>query len=483
MRFSHRAWAWVIAALLTAVFLVAACGDGDGDTPSPTDEPTVTVVVEETEAPEATEEPTATAVVEETEAPETTEEPTATVVVEETEAPEATEAPTPSEDAMVPGVTDDKVVLGTHTALTGPAAVYAQISAAIKAYFDYVNDTKGGVNGRTIEFLIEDDSYSPPKTVDLVRKLVEQDEIFALVNGFGTPTHLQVVDYLQEKGVPDLFVGTGATEWVKDPEARPTVFGSIPNYVAEGIILGQHIAETYPGQKLGLMRQNDDFGADGMTGIRRGVGDALDIVGEETHEAVDLDLSSQVDRLRAAGAEVIAIWATPQHFSTAVKHARLNLNWDVPFVLSIVSANELTVLLSGPEVIEGTVSLGYLNSAFEIDNPNVAKHHKLVQDYMGAENGNTLTLYGQYIGELVEEALRRAGRDLTREGLIEAAESISDFWCSICLGPVNMSATDHDPLQGAFLVRVEGGRWVRFGDLVTYEGVLPGDMTVEDLER
>ena len=469
MRFRRGAWAWIIAALLATVLLAAACGDGNGETPAATVEQTA-----EPTAPAVTEEPTAPAAAEETATATPTEEAT------DPPPPEETEAPAP---AMVPGVTDDKVVLGTHSALTGPAAVYAQIPQAIKAYFDYVNDTKGGVNGRTIEFLIEDDSYSPPRTVDVVRKLVEQDEIFALVNGFGTPTHLQVVDYLQENGVPDLFMGTGATEWVKDPEARPTVFGSIPNYVAEGVILGQYIAETYPGKKLGLMRQNDDFGLDGLDGIRRGVGDALDIVGEETHEVLDLDLSSQVSRLQAAGAEVIAIWATPNHFAAAIKHARLNLNWDVPFVLSIVSANELTVLLSGPEVIEGTVSLAYLSSVYEPGDPGVAEHHKLVQDYMGAENGNTLTLYGQYIGELVEEALERAGRDLTREGLVEAVESISDFQCSVCLGPVNISPTDHDPVQSSYLARVEGGRWVRFGDLISYEGVLPGDMTVEDLER
>ena len=459
MRFSSRAWVWCFAALITAVFLIAACGDGNGEAPAPAEEATAPPTAAGTEAPAPTEEATA---------------PPAT---------EATEAPEPTEEVMVPGVTDDEVVLGTHTALTGPVAVYAQIAGAIKAYLDYVNDTKGGVHGRTIKLLMEDDAYSPPKTVELVRKLVEQDQIFALINGFGTPTHAQVVDYLQERGVPDLFVATGATQWVADPEARPMVFGSIPNYVAEGVILGQYIAETYPGQKLGLMRQNDDFGTDGMTGVRRGVGEALEIVGEETHEVLDADLASQVDRLHAAGADVIAIWATPRHFSTAIKHARLNLNWDVPFVLSIVSANELTVLLSGAEAMEGTVSLAYLSSPYELEDPDVVQHHGLVQEYMGLEGGNSLTLYGQYIGELVEEALTRAGRDLTREGLIEAVESISDFWCSVCLGSVNMSPTDHDPVQSSYLARVQGGRWLRLGDLISYEGVLPGDMTVEDLEK
>ncbi|MCH8894070.1 MAG: ABC transporter substrate-binding protein, partial [Chloroflexi bacterium] len=119
------------------------------------------------------------------------------------------------DDQVVPGVTDDEILLGTHTSLTGPIAVYSQIGNSTKAYFDFINDTKGGINGRKIRYILEDDAYSPPKTVDLVRKLVEQDQIFALVNGLGTPTHLQVVDYLLERGVPDLFVATGAIEWVK----------------------------------------------------------------------------------------------------------------------------------------------------------------------------------------------------------------------------------------------------------------------------
>ena len=383
----------------------------------------------------------------------------------------------------VPGVTDDEVLLGTHTSLTGPIAVFSQISITTKAYFDYVNETKGGVNGRKIKFLLEDDAYSPPKTVDLVRKLVEQDQIFALLNGLGTATHLQVVDYLQERGVPDLFVSSGATEWVKDPVARPTVFGSIPNYLAAGVVLGQYIAENFAGQKLGLMRQNDDFGADGITGIRRGVDGNLEIVGEETHEVVDADLNSQVDRLNAAGADVIAIWATPRQFSTAIKHARLDLNWDVPFVVSLVSANEFSVALAGPEVLEGTVSVSYIRQGYEVEDPGVAKHLEIIRQYAGIENGNNLTIYGQYIGELMEEVLRRAGKDLTRESLVEAAESISNFQCSVCLFPAAMSPTDHDPVQGAYLVRAQGDRWVRFGGLVSYEGVLPGSMTVADLKK
>jgi len=386
------------------------------------------------------------------------------------------------DDEVVPGVTDDEIILGTHTSLTGPIAVYSQIGNTTKAYFDYINETKGGIHGRKITYLLEDDAYSPPKTVDLVRKLVEQDQVLAIINGLGTPTHLQVVDYLQERGVPDLFVATGATEWVNDPTNRPMVFGSFPHYVAEGVILGQYIVDNFAGQKLGLMRQNDDFGGDGIDGIRRAVGDALEIVGEETHEAVDADLNSQVDRLKAAGADVIAAWATPRQFSTAIKHARLDLDWDVPFVLTTVSSNEFTIGLSTPEVLEGTVTVTYTRQAWEVDNPGVAKHIEIIRQYADTENAGFLTIYGQLIGELVEEALIKAGKDLTRESLIEAVESIENFMCSLCMVPATMSPTDHDPFQGAFLTRAESGRWVRFGDVITYEGSLAGTMTAADLK-
>ena len=407
--------------------------------------------------------------------------PQPTATSQPTVAPPTTE-PTPTAEP-VPGVSDDEVVLGTHTSLTGPIAVYAQISAATKAYFDFINDTEGGVNGRKIKYLVEDDGYSPPKTVDLVRKLVEQDNIFALLNGLGTPTHLQVVDYLQEQGVPDLFVATGASEWVKDPAARPTVFGSLPSYLAEGTVLGQYIAETYAGQKLGLIGQNDDFGEDGLEGIKRGVGDALEIVGEETFGVLDADLNAQVDRVKAAGADVIAIWATPRQFSTAIKHARLDLAWDVPFVLTTVSANIFSVGLAGPAVLEGTVSVTSNRQAYETENPGVAKHLEIIGEYAGLEAASFLTIYGQWVAELTVEVLRQAGNDLTRENLVNAIESVKDFQCSVCLFPTAMSGTDHDPVQGGFLTRAEGGRWVRFGDPITWEGTSTGSLTAADLKR
>ena len=389
----------------------------------------------------------------------------------------------------VPGVTDTEIILGTHQPLTGPGAAYSQISKATKAYFDYINDTEGGVNGRKITLLVEDDQFSPPITVEVVRRLVEQDEVFAILGGLGTATHMQVVDYLMDKGVPDFFVSTGALEWVRDPEERPNVFGILPNYIGEGMVMGKYIAENYAGGKLGFIGQNDDFGEDGFEGVKRGVGDALEILPMETFESPDPDVNSQVDRLQAAGADVLVVFAVPRQAPAAIKHARADLGWDVPIFISTVSANELTILLAGADNIEGVISVEALKHAYETDDPAVQKHIEIMKQYAGIEGASNLTLYGQTLAEGFINVLKEAGPDLTREGLIDAAESAAPFQCSVCLFETTLSETDHDSSQTVVMSRVEldpaqqfGAKWVPFGDAYTWEGVAVEDLEVDDLQ-
>jgi branched-chain amino acid transport system substrate-binding protein len=416
--------------------------------------------------------------------------PSAETPAAETPAAETPAAETPEVVAGdTTGVTDTEIVIGTHQPLTGPAAAYAQISVAMKAYFDYINDTEGGVNGRKITLLIEDDQYSPPLTVDVVRKLVEQDEVFAILGGLGTACHMQVVDYLMNEGVPDFFVSTGALEWVRDPEARPNLFGILPNYIAEGIVMGHYIAENYEGGKLGFIGQNDDFGEDGFEGIERGVGDALEILPMETFEAADPDVNSQVDRLQGAGADVLVVFAVPRQAPAAIRHARADLGWDVPIFISTVSANEFTIALAGPENAVGVISNEALKHAYETDDPDVQKHLEIIKEYGGLEAAANATLYGQTLAETFIDILEQAGPDLTREGVIEAAESISPFKCSVCLFENTMSPTDHDMAQNIVLSRVEpdpadptNSIWVPFGDAYTWEGVNPDEMTWDDVE-
>ena len=386
-------------------------------------------------------------------------------------------------EQLVPGVTDTEITLGTHQPLSGtPWQVYSRIVDVTKAYFDFINQRQGGVHGRTINLIVKDDQNRPSLTVSVVRQLVEQNEVFAVLNGQGTYTHLTVVDYLLERGVPDMYMSTGSLEWVRNPAARPNIFGAIQNYIAEGMVLGQYVAETYPGMKLGIIFQNDEFGLHGLDGIKRGLSDDIEIVAEERYERSDPHINSQIDVMQSAGSDVVIIYDSPSDVPTAVRHARQDLDWDVPFVISGFSANEITIALAGTGVMEGTVGVSIFRQAGEGDHPAIIAHLEFLAEYTDGFGANFLTIYGQYVGELMVETLIRAGPDPTRAGLIKAAESITDFQCSVCLFTVNMSAADHDPAQSLVLSRVENNQWVNFGPLYDWEGVPPHDLTLDDLQ-
>jgi len=410
--------------------------------------------------------------------------------------PKGTSAPS----GNVPGVTDTEVTLGTHTSLTGPIAAYNVIPKFTKAYFDDLN-TKGGVNNRTINYIEKDDAYNPSQAVDLTRILVEQDHIFAMFNALGTPNHLQVVDYLQEQGVPDMFVATGAAEWVKDPSARPMVFGSNPNYEGEGVAIGKYIATNYAGKKVGVIYQNDDFGLDGLAGLKIGIADKVTLAGSEPYEVTDPDINSQVDRLKSAGADVVAFWATPLLLGGGIKHARADLNWNAPFFISSVSMNELTSLLAGgssdcgeqPDVqgcnIEGTIGPVATYVSAQTNNPGIAAHIAFLKQHTGVQNlptatgASVLTLYAQYVSELMVETLRTAKEPLTRDSLVKAAESITNWKCSVCLFPLNLSATDHDPAQGIAIGVFQGGQVKITNKAYSWEGVQISDLSPDTVKE
>lgn len=378
-----------------------------------------------------------------------------------------------------PGVTDTQVTLGTHTSLTGPIAAYNIIPNFTKAYFDHINQTENGVNGRTINYLLEDDAYSPSEAVSLTRKLVEQDNIFAMFNALGTPNHLQVIDYLQDNGVPDMYVATGATEWVKDPSARPLVFGSNPNYTGEGLAIGKWIVDNMGADtKVGVVYQNDDFGIDGLAGVKL----ALPVESEQPYEVTDPDLSSQIDQLRSADVEVAVMFSTPLLLGQGIKHARSDLNWDVQFAISAVSMNELTAAIAGVENSEGTVGPVATYMAYQTSVPAVQAHLDLVAN-SGIANANpsVLTMYAQYVAELMVETLRIAGADLTRESLVAAAESITDWTCSVCLFPLTLGPDDHDPAQGLAIGKYVGGQVVITETAYSWEGIAVGDLSLDSL--
>lgn len=366
------------------------------------------------------------------------------------------------------GVSDTEIKLGTHFALSqSPAAAYAPIIFGMRAYFDYIND-QGGVNGRKITLEIGDDHYNPADALEVVRKLVEQDKVFAIVAGLGEATHSAVWKYLEERGVPDLFITAGLLKW-SEPVVRTRFAGSV-DFVTEGRMLGRYVVENYPGKKLGLLLQNDEMGSDSEKGLNMALeGSDVKVVAKEMYEAAVFDATAQTQRLRNAGAEVVIAFAIPPQAASLVKTARETLNWDVPVLVSGIDASEIFLQLAGGNNAEGVVSIVMGHQITDTDQPGIQQHIEIMKKYGGDTPASNFTLYGQGMGELIVEGLKRAGRDLNRDSLIDALESIRGWTCSACMVPMSLSPTDHRPLEIEMYDRVESGKWVAFGEPISFE--------------
>jgi len=383
---------------------------------------------------------------------------------------EATQPP----GGETPGVTDTEILLGATFPLSQtPASAYAPIADGMRAYFEYVN-SQGGVYGRKIKFLVEDDHFNPADSIEATRKLVVQDEIFAMVGSLGDLTHAAVYKYLEEQGVPDMFIGGGTVAFT-DPVAR-TRFGGNPDYYTEGRMLGKYIAETYPGKKLGLLLENDAFGMDGKAGILQGLeGSGVEVVAEETYEGIVFDVTTQTQRLKNANPDVIAAYAIPPPAASLVKTAREVLNWDVPIIVTGVVQTDIFIALAGPQNAEGVVSVVFGKQIYQTDDPGVQQHIQIMKDFGQGVEATNFTLYGSSMAELMVKSLENAGPDLTRESLVEGAEAIQDYCCTFCLFPVNLGPNDHRPSEMEVYNKVENGRWVPFGEKVSFEST-PGDV-------
>ena len=379
-------------------------------------------------------------------------------------------AGTPIGQGDTTGVTDTEIKLGIHIPLSqNPAAAYAPIAFGMEAFFDYIN-AQGGIYGRKITFIIGDDHYNPPDTVEVVKKLVEQDKVFAIVGGLGEATHNAVWKYLEEKGVPDMFVSTGLAKWT-DPVVR-TRFQGNPDYVTEGAILGRYIAEHYDGKKLGLLLQNDEMGVDGEKGLRRGLeGSDVAIVARETYEVVQPDVTAQTQRLKNAGVDVIATYAIPPQAASLVKAARETLDWDAPIIVSGINCSDIFVALAGVQAAEGVISVIFGPGLDDHDNPAVQKYTKIWEKYGNGEQFSNFALYGMSTAELTVYILEMAGADLDRGSFLDAAESVCDYSCSACgdIGRMRMSPTDHRAIDVEMYARVENGKWVVISDPVGFE--------------
>jgi ABC-type branched-subunit amino acid transport system substrate-binding protein len=348
------------------------------------------------------------------------------------------------------------------------------LKAGMDAEVAYVND-QGGIYGRKLKLIVEDDQYTGPLASEVVRKLVEQDKVFAIIGGLGTVPDSAVYKYLEANGVPDMLLLAGQSKFT-DPVVK-TRFGYLVDYTDEGRVLGEYIAKNFPGKKVGFIEQNDEFGQEGEKGLREGVKDANNEVVVETFETTQNDLAAQVQRLKNQNVEVMAIYAEPVQATSAIKNAHETLNWKVPVVITGVDAVEIVGALAGYDNIEGAISVVYGHQVYEKDLPGIAQHWDIMAKYGAGKTPTNLTLVGASIVEIMTKIMQDAGPDLTREKMLDAAESLCGWTPSSGIAPINMSPTDHRPNEQEVYVRATVDRstdpptfrWQLFGDLVSFE--------------
>jgi ABC-type branched-subunit amino acid transport system substrate-binding protein len=369
-----------------------------------------------------------------------------------------------------PGVTATSVTFGTHTPLTGPAAPgYSEIAAASQAYFNYVN-AQGGVFGRKIHLIIKDDAYNPTNTVNVVHQLVLQNNVFGIYEGLGTPTHTKVVGFLNAEKIPDLFVASGCPCW-DNGTAQPFTFGWQPNYTIEGKILGSYIKQHFPGKKVGVLYQNDDFGQGGLAGIQAEL-PATSIVAKQPYESGTMTLAPEITAIKSAGAQVLVDFTVPIY--TAIGQlTSFTLGYKPQLVISSVGIDPTTVgaLLktvskgkaSGTALIEGAITDGYLPSNTDMSNPWIKLFMKVHAKYDPGVPFDGNVEYGMASAFTLVQALQAAGKNLTRQDLVNAVNQFGSGWKGPGLVPFRYSKTNHGGYGGAEMGQVRGGKIVLFG--------------------
>ena len=358
-----------------------------------------------------------------------------------------------------PGVTDTELVVGTHMPLTGPAAAgYSKIAPATKAYFDYVN-ANGGVHGRKITYKIMDDGYNPANTQHVVRQLVLQDKVFAILNGLGTPTHSGVLDFLKTNRVPDLFVASGSRSW-NQPDKYPGTFGFNPDYTVEGKILATHIKATQAGKKVCFLGQDDDFGRDSLAGVEKILGP---VAAKQSYVTSNPNVGPQMGALKAAGCQVVVL-ATVPGFTALAIGTGAKIGFRPQFVVSNVGSDPTTLAKSlgtSAPLLEGVVAANYLPLVNDTANPWIQLYTKVNSQYNGGAEMDNNVVYGMSVAYLFAQALQSAGKDLTRDGIVAAVEK--GGFTGPGLVPVRYSADDHSGYAGEQLTRIKGGKAEYFG--------------------
>jgi branched-chain amino acid transport system substrate-binding protein len=371
------------------------------------------------------------------------------------------------------GATDTEIKVGNIMPYSGPASAYGVIAKTEEAYFRKVN-AEGGINGRKINFISYDDAYSPPKTVEQARKLVESDEALVVFNPLGTPPNTAIQKYLNTKKVPQLFVATGATKW-NDPKNFPWTMGWQPNYQSETQIYAKYVLKNKPDAKIGILYQNDDYGKDYLKGFKDGLGAkaASLIVLEESYEVSEPTIDSHIVKLKASGADVFVNITTPKFAAQAIKK-NAELGWKPLHFLNSVSGSIGSVIKpAGFENAQEIISSQYLKDPADAEWKNDAGmkawNEFLDKYYPEANRADAFVMYGYTVAQTLEHVLKSSGDNLTRENVMKQAASLKDLELGGLLPGVkiNTSATDFAPISQMQLVKFKGETWERFGEILS----------------
>jgi branched-chain amino acid transport system substrate-binding protein len=371
-----------------------------------------------------------------------------------------------------PGVTDTQIKIGNTMPYSGPASSYGVIGKVDAAYFAMIN-TQGGINGRKVDFISRDDSYSPPKTVELVRRMVEEDRVLLMFNTLGTPPNMAIHGYLNDNKVPQLFPATGADQW-NDPKHFPWTMMWLPSYGRESHIYARYILKNLPGAKIGVLYQNDDYGKDYLNGLRAGLGDKANmIVATQSYETTDPTVDSQIVALQGSGANVLFIAAIPKFAAQAIRKT-YDIGWKpTEFLNSVANGVGTTMKNAGFEKGVGVISTAFAKDPTDPQWQNTPEY-KAWLAFMNKSglSANTTDVQAAIAYSFVQtmvHVLKQCGNDLTRENVMRQAASIRDLKLPMLLPGITLStsSTDFDPIKQMQLEKFDGKTWKLFGEVIS----------------
>ena len=384
-------------------------------------------------------------------------------------------AAAPAVAADTPGVTATEIKIGNTNPYSGPASAYSVIAKLETAFFKMVND-QGGVAGRKINFISLDDGYSPPKTLEQVRRLIEEDQVALLFNNLGTACNSAIQKYVNQKQVPHLFISSGADKW-GDYQHFPWTMGFQPSFRTEAQIYAKYILKEKPNAKIAILYQNDDIGKDYLAGMKDVLGDKFDkMVVTASYEATDPTIDSQITSLQDAGANVLLVAAIPKFAAQAIRKVH-DLDWKPLFFMSFVSTSIGAVIKpAGPENAIGMITAGYLkdpNDPTWKNDAGMNEWRDFMAKYMpGADitDGNYVSAYG--FSKAMLQVLKQCEGNFTRENIMKQATNLHDLELPTLLPgiKVNTSPTNYHPIRQTQLGKFDGTHWVRFGDVITGAG-------------